>query len=119
MLRRMVTDDKKRKARSKRLLRVYGITADTYDRLFAEQGGVCKICKTPPKAGRTHYVDHVHLKGGGGEIRGILCFVCNKRRIGREKDPAIFDACAEYLRGGTGYFTPLTKRRRKKKRQRR
>jgi hypothetical protein len=52
------------------LKRRYGIGADDFDRLVAEQGGVCAICgREDPE-----HVDHSH---DTGEVRGILCFNCN------------------------------------------
>lgn len=53
----------------------YGITADDFDRLLAEQGNVCKLCKLPPK-GRRLSADHNHVTG---EFRGIICNQCNTR----------------------------------------
>jgi hypothetical protein len=32
----------------------------------------------PPKEGKNLQVDHHHVKGGGGEIRGLLCARCNR-----------------------------------------
>ena len=42
--------------------------------MLAEQGGGCAICGAPPKTRRLH-VDHDHKTG---EIRGLLCYRCNK-----------------------------------------
>jgi hypothetical protein len=52
------------------LMHRYGIGADDFDRLVAEQGGVCAICGKPDP----EHVDHSH---DTGEVRGILCFNCN------------------------------------------
>jgi len=52
------------------LKRRYGIGADDFDRLVAEQGGVCAICGRPDP----EHVDHSHDTGA---VRGILCFNCN------------------------------------------
>jgi hypothetical protein len=48
----------------------YGMTEADFDRIVAEQGGVCVICGA---AGPQH-VDHDHRSG---QVRGILCFNCN------------------------------------------
>ncbi len=56
----------------------YGIGADDFDALVAEQGGVCAICgKEAPE-----HVDHSH---DSGAVRGILCFNCNGG-LGQFKD---------------------------------
>ena len=56
------------------ILRVrYGLSAGEYDAMLATQGGVCAICKRPPKQRRL-YVDHDHATQ---IVRGILCAHCN------------------------------------------
>ncbi|MDX6215898.1 MAG: hypothetical protein QOG99_1482 [Frankiales bacterium] len=52
------------------LKRRYGIGADDVERMVAEQGGLCAICRQAP----AEHVDHCHDKG---HVRGILCFNCN------------------------------------------
>ena len=63
-----------------RLLK-YGIAPADYERMMAEQGGLCKICGNPPGA-RSLHVDHDHSccpRGGscGKCVRGLLCGNCN------------------------------------------
>lgn len=49
--------------------------------LIAKHGNQCAICKKPRSAFKNRLsVDHNH---GTGKIRGLLCFYCNKRVIGR------------------------------------
>lgn len=60
-------------ARNTMLLYKYGITAEEYDVMLAQQGGVCAICKAPPTTRRLA-VDHDHETG---KIRGLLCSRCN------------------------------------------
>jgi hypothetical protein len=59
-------------------MRRYRMTVADYDRMLEEQGGVCKICGSPPPlpSARSPYlcVDHDHESG---RIRGLLCFRCN------------------------------------------
>ena len=57
-------------ARNYHLRRRYGITAEHFDRMFAEQKGVCAICR---EAAAEH-VDHDHATK---RVRGLLCFNCN------------------------------------------
>lgn len=60
--------------RNARFQRLYGITVEEYDRLLAEQGGVCARCKSEPQATLRLAVDHDHKTG---EVRGLLCGPCN------------------------------------------
>lgn len=71
----------------------YGLEPEEYDRLLADQGGVCAICREP---GLKLVVDHDHQTGA---VRGLLCADCNIG-IGRLKDnPGYLRAAAEYLGG--------------------
>lgn len=102
------------------LRRVYGITLAQYNQLLKKQGGGCAICgKTPEQEGKSLAVDHVHIKGGGGEVRGILCGYCNHRVVGRHRDPGLLIRLAEYVAQGTGWLTPLKKKKSKKRRKKR
>ena len=58
--------------------RRYGIGADEVAELVRQQGGVCAICGIPDP---TH-IDHSHQTG---QVRGILCFSCN-RGLGKAGD---------------------------------
>lgn len=55
------------------LARRFGLNPGEYENLLEAQGGVCAICKQPP---RRNYlsVDHDHSTG---RIRGLLCVRCN------------------------------------------
>jgi hypothetical protein len=60
-----------RKARLKK----FGLTEEDYQRILAEQGGVCAICSGPPDTRwKTLAVDHDHVTR---KVRGLLCMVCN------------------------------------------
>lgn len=79
--------------RTAALKRNYGITPKDWDRMSAEQAGVCAICKQVP-GGKGFYIDHCHKTG---QVRGLLCFTCNMA-LGLLKDSAIFArSAAEYL----------------------
>lgn len=77
----------------------YEISAEEYERLFREQGGVCAICQRPERAAykggtKRLAVDHCHQNLG---IRGLLCLSCNNG-LGRfEDDPALLRAAADYI----------------------
>jgi hypothetical protein len=58
------------------LRRNYGLSADDYDALLAEQGGVCALCRRQDSTGRRLAVDHDHVTG---RIRALVCFNCNTK----------------------------------------
>ena len=61
--------------RNNRLEREYGVDIQEYERMFAEQGGLCAICHRPPPENRPILcVDHCHRTG---MVRGLLCGFCN------------------------------------------
>ena len=68
------------KTRGYRLKHVYSISEDDYNKMFVEQGGVCKICGNPPHPHAKNnkslvlHIDHDH---NTNEIRGLLCSRCN------------------------------------------
>lgn len=102
-------------ARRSHLLRTYGITEEQYEQLLQSQSGSCGVCKRPASVFKTRLcVDHDHSTG---EIRGLLCIHCNRRVIGRHRDPALFYAAGDYLSKGTGLFVP-TKRPKRRIRRR-
>lgn len=67
---------------ARRLERVFGITRERYEELLALQDGRCAICLRSPRSQRLA-VDHDHKTG---EVRGLLCKVCNHRLLGAAKD---------------------------------
>lgn len=76
--------------------RTYGITAVEYDLLYTAQGGRCAICRRAIGKKKRLAVDHNHKTG---EVRGLLCGLCNNilGMVARD-DPEVFDRAAEYLR---------------------
>ena len=63
-------------------IRRKGISTEEYERRFAEQGGLCAICRKGHRADRRFDIDHDHATGA---IRGLLCQGCNMR-LGRFRD---------------------------------
>lgn len=65
--------------------REYGITPEQWESMFKKQGGLCAICLKSihrPYDGsgkRAADVDHDHKTG---EVRGLLCHVCNRHCVG-------------------------------------
>jgi hypothetical protein len=83
-------------------LRRFGITPQQYDRMLANQNGVCAVCHRPEtcrnnwsKNGeiRPLHVDHDHKTG---EIRALLCNHCNTTLGSMNEDPERIRALAEY-----------------------
>ena len=60
----------------------FGMTVEDYDRLLAEQGGVCAICGGLPSRTKHLHVDHCHETN---RLRGLLCDACNLG-LGKFKD---------------------------------
>jgi len=53
----------------------YNITLEIKQRIFEEQGGLCKICKRPSSEFKMGLaIDHCHQTG---RVRGLLCGTCN------------------------------------------
>jgi hypothetical protein len=70
--------NKKAKAKDKYLKKKYKLSLEQYKAL-AKNG--CHICgKKPKKDQRSLHVDHDHKSG---LVRGVLCYYCNKYRLGR------------------------------------
>jgi hypothetical protein len=57
-----------------KLKRTYGITPAIYDRMCAQQNGLCASCGGAPRHGRPLCVDHCHKTK---IVRGLICDACN------------------------------------------
>ena len=99
------------------LKRNFGITEEQYQQLYSKQKGRCFICQRHSSLFVTRLaVDHNHKTG---EIRGLLCFRCNKFRVGRNTDLDIpeLKRLVTYLKRSTGWFVPEKPKRVKRKRR--
>lgn len=67
----------------RRVSKVYGLEAGQYDQLYAIQNGVCAICNRATGASKKLAVDHDH---DTGEVRGLLCKLCNRDILGHLRD---------------------------------
>tara|TARA_B100001059_G_C17453368_1_gene388534 strand:+ start:117 stop:596 length:480 start_codon:yes stop_codon:yes gene_type:complete len=71
-----LTEEEKKLRNRKQQLALYGLTTTEYDNMLREQNGVCAICGSDNPRGKNVFViDHNH---DTGEVRGLLCDMCNK-----------------------------------------
>lgn len=81
------------RTRAWKLKRDFGLTVEQYDEMFAQQRGVCAVCKKTQK--KRLSVDHCH---NSKKVRGLLCQPCNMA-IGLLKDDwTVAHSLYEYLR---------------------
>lgn len=89
---------------SAKTLAKYGLTEAEYRDFVDRQKGVCPVCELEPSTGRL-CIDHLHIKGWKKMppesrklyVRGLLCFWCNSRHLGR-------GVTAQKLRNGAEYL---------------
>lgn len=81
-------------ARDIRLLTLYLLTEEEYQRVFEHQGGKCAICRRPPVKYKLS-VDHDHATG---EVRGLVCRQCNKGLAYFRDDQQRLLRASEYIR---------------------
>ena len=105
---------RKERARWYNIKRLYGISQAEYEELLHEQEHRCGICKRhESEFEKKLSVDHDHKNFF---IRGLLCTFCNSRFLGRNSDPELFRAAANYLeKPRRGWLVPKKKRNRKRK----
>jgi hypothetical protein len=73
----------------------YGITVTQYKQMLADQGGGCKICGSRTGIGKRKLaVDHDHKTG---QVRGVLCNLCNRGLGAFKDDPVLIQAAIAYL----------------------
>lgn len=76
----------------KRKYAARGLTVADYERMVAEQCGVCAICKHPSE--RRLALDHDHKTN---KARGLLCNACNSAIGYLREDPRNFFSAIDYL----------------------
>ncbi len=82
------------------LKKSYGITFEDYERMHAEQSGLCAICRLAEAVkirGKLIKlaVDHCH---DTGKVRGLLCVNCNKALGHFKDDVELMSKAIQYLR---------------------
>ena len=85
----------KERARHYSLKALYGLSAEAYRDMLAQQNNSCKICKTHQNnLKRKLFVDHCHETG---KVRGLLCQYCNTM-LGNAKDNVlVLQSAINYL----------------------
>lgn len=88
-----------RKYTRKHILAQYGMTIADYDKMLADQGECCAICRSPYPGhnGSPNYswcVDHCH---DSAQVRGLLCRDCNVALGLMKDDPIVIRAALDYL----------------------
>ena len=81
-------------ARARRLKLLFDLTPEEYDRILAFQGGRCAICPREPTEKMRLSVDHNHKTG---EVRGLLCWLCNVALGKFRDDYVLLNAAAQYV----------------------
>ena len=82
-----------RKIINDKLFASFGITIEDYEKMLAEQNGVCRTCKQN-RGKRRLAVDHCHKTG---KIRGLLCHYCNTTLGLVKEDIEILNNIKEYI----------------------
>ena len=86
------------------LQKYFGISLAQYQELLNKQDNACFICrKDQSEFDKYLAVDHNHTTG---EIRGLLCYECNRNLIRNHEDAKLFERAALYLSRATGLFVP-------------
>lgn len=86
--------DVRRRKQSQNLSSLYGITLEQKEQIFAAQGFKCAICEESESQDEKWHLDHDHQTG---DVRGVLCMLCNML-LGKAKDrPEVLRSAANYL----------------------
>ena len=100
---RYATKDGGRASHAQVLREKYGLTPARYDKMLADQQGLCAICDRPETAlgrGGTPRRLAVDL-GRDGVVRQLLCHRCNLVTSAVDDNPSLLDAVREYLQKHT------------------
>lgn len=90
-----VRDRVRKYMRNWSLKQKFGITEERYQELLKAQGGVCKLCGDGPNGRwKQLQVDHNHKTG---EVRGLLCWNCNYRIVGKIETMGLLPKLIDYL----------------------
>ena len=93
----VIPDDVVKLEAKKRMLKHrYSIDYNTYNQMYAEQDGKCKICGDYRELGGHGglLVDHCHITN---EVRGLLCKKCNSGLGMFNDDKELLQRAIEYI----------------------
>jgi hypothetical protein len=94
---RFGTKEFKMKARWSYIIRNYGLEKVDFESMLEEQQNKCAICglefHDESKSTRPH-IDHCH---NSGDVRGLLCSLCNVGLGHFKDDPQILQSAIQYL----------------------
>ena len=82
---------------ARNLKRLYKMTTAQFEAMVKAQDGVCAICGEPPtqlKRQNRLYIDHDHATG---QVRALLCHLCNAGIAAFERDPELVFRAYDYL----------------------
>lgn len=91
-----------------RTMRRYGLTEESYQALFAAQGGHCGICDSAEWGVKGPQIDHCHETG---EVRWLLCALCNSGLGMFRHDPTLLRQAADRLEEQRARSTLLRSKR--------
>lgn len=105
-------------SRERHLQTYFGISEADYKSLLRKQRGKCYICEKHHTYFNTNLaVDHNHKTG---EIRGLLCYRCNRYIVGNytSLDIPVLQRLIRYLKKSTGWYVPQNRPKKRKYRKR-
>lgn len=88
------TEKRKRSRRNNHLIKNFGLSIESYEKLLKMQKGVCAICLQVCSTGKELAVDHCHSTG---RIRGLLCTKCNMGIGFLDDDIKLLTSAIKYL----------------------
>jgi hypothetical protein len=83
---------RRRKYERGRILRRYGLSAEEFEAMLAQQQGACAICRQPFRS--TPCIDHCPLTNW---VRGLLCSPCNRGLGHYAHNPAFLAQASVYM----------------------
>ena len=75
----------------------YQMRSSDYELMLRDQNGCCAICGAKPEKGKRLDIDHDHETG---EVRGLLCGLCNRALGLLKDDPGVIRHAADYVASG-------------------
>lgn len=93
-----------RRSNLKSVLAKHDLTHEQYEKLLADQDGLCAVCRRGPKGKTRLSIDHCHRTG---KVRGLLCDACNTALGMLDDDVTRIRMLSSYLTLGSGRLQQL------------